>query len=122
MTSVRPLGDRVLVRRAPEEGVTDGGLILPDRSRTKPQRGEVVRLGHARKVVCRDVESVQPSVNGRIEYETLGNPLVPFQVAPGDTVYFNRYGGIEVEVEGEKLLLISETEILAYERPESPLP
>lgn len=105
--SLRPLGDRVLVRRAPEESVSEGGILIPDQAKTKPQRGEVLKLGRWR--MLKHAEAADDGA----EFQD----VVEFQVAVGDTVYFNRYGGIEVEVQGEKLLLMSETEILAYTRP-----
>lgn len=103
--NVRPLGDRVLVRRDPEAKVLDSGLALPDRSVEKPRRGTVVRLGRSRMIV--------PNEEDRDSSEWTGDFQMPFQVAPGDTVFFNRYAGNPVEHMGEELLVMSEEEILA---------
>lgn len=109
---LRPLGDRVLVRRAPEDCVTRGGLVLPDQAKEKPRRGTVLALGVGRKI--EEPQAVRYPQGGPLATMTMTH--APFQVQVGDVVYFNRYGGREVEHVGETLLLISETEILAYTR------
>lgn len=123
--TVRPLGDRVLVRRDPEERVTAGGLALPDRSTNIPRRGTVLRLGRGRKSIdcpqcggCGYDKTGLHGAPGLYCEECRGKTVttLPFQVQVGDTVYFNKFGGIEVEADGETLLLMSEEEILAFTR------
>ena len=90
--SLKPLGDRVLVRAVEEETMTASGLHLPDTAKEKPQRGEVVAVGDGR------------FVDGQ---------RVPLDVAAGDEVIYSKYGGTEVKVDGEDLLILSEHDILA---------
>lgn len=107
--NIRPLRDWILVRRFPTESETRGGILLPDQAKAKPQRGVVVRLGEGVPIKRpRDTEdkglgSLHP--NSRL--------FAPFQVAVGDTVYFNFYGGAHDMPLGEdRLMLIREEEIL----------
>ena len=88
-----PLGDRVVVRRAEAESTTSGGIVLPDSARDKPQRGEVIAVG-----------------DGHVKND--GNK-VPLTVKEGDRVIFSPYGGEEIEIGDEKLLLLRESDILA---------
>ena len=90
---VRPLGDRILVKRLEAEEMTAGGIVLPDAAKEKPRRGKVVALGDGRTL--EDGERVD------------------FQVARGDTVLFTSYAGAEVKVETEDYLILSEDDILA---------
>jgi chaperonin GroES len=88
-----PLGDKVLVKRLEAEEKTAGGILLPDAAREKPQQGRVLSVG-----------------DGRL----LSNGThAPHQVSEGDRVLFGRYAGLEVEVDGQRLLVMSEDEILA---------
>ena len=87
-----PLGDRVIVRALEAEDVTTSGIVIPDTAQEKPQRGEVVAVG-----------------SGRIE----DGKTVPLEVAAGDVVIYAKYGGTEVRVEGEDLLVLRESDILA---------
>jgi chaperonin GroES len=87
-----PLGDRVIVRPLDAEDVTDSGLVIPDTAQEKPQRGEIVAVG-----------------SGRVE----DGKRVPLEVAEGDTVIYAKYGGTEVRLEGEDLLVLRESDILA---------
>ncbi|GIW42581.1 MAG: 10 kDa chaperonin [Candidatus Binatia bacterium] len=89
---IRPLHDRVLVRRVDEEEKTKGGIIIPDTAKEKPQEGRVVAVG-----------------KGRI---TDKGELVPLEVKPGDRVLFGKYAGSEVEIDGEDLLILREEDIL----------
>ncbi len=90
---IRPLHDRVIVRRVEEKKTTSSGLIIPDSSTEKPSRGEVVAVG-----------------NGRISAQ---GDLIPLDVKVGDTVMFGQYSGSEITVGEEKLLVMSEDEIVA---------
>ena len=94
MAKLRPLYDKVVVRRFEEqEQKTPGGIILPDTAKEKPQMGEVIAVGDGKLLN-----------NGQV---------VPLKVKVGDVVLFNKYAGTEVEIEGEKLLVMGEDEILA---------
>ena len=85
--NVQPLQDRVIVKPAEKAEKTAGGIIIPDTAQEKPQRGEVVAVGKGAK---RDE---------------------PMTVKVGDTVLFGRYSGTEIEIEGDKYLLLKETDI-----------
>jgi chaperonin GroES len=90
--SFRPLGDRVLVKRVEEEAKTKGGIIIPDTAKEKPQEGEVIAVGPgARKD------------NGEI---------APLDVKAGDRILFGKWGGTEVKLNGEDLLILKESDIL----------
>ncbi|WP_290537701.1 co-chaperone GroES [Alcanivorax sp.] len=91
--SIRPLHDRVLVRREEEETKTAGGIVLPGSATEKPSRGEVIAVG-----------------NGKI---TDSGDVRPLDVKAGDKVIFGQYAGNTVKVDGEELLIMSESEILA---------
>lgn len=90
--SVKPLGDRVVVRVSEAESVTASGLVIPDTAGEKPQRGTIVAVGEGR-------------------YED--GKRVPMSVAEGDTVVYSKYGGTEVTLDGEDLLILRESDILA---------
>ncbi len=90
--SFRPLGDRVLVKRVEEEAKTKGGIIIPDTAKEKPQEGKVVAVGTG---VRKD--------NGEI---------TPLDVKAGDRVLFGKWGGTEVKIDGEDLLILKESDIL----------
>ncbi len=90
---LRPLRDRVIVRRLEEEEKTKGGIIIPDTAKEKPQQGEIIAVG-----------------NGKVLEN--GN-TVPLTVKEGDKVLFSKYAGNEVKVEGEELLIMREDDILA---------
>ncbi|MCX8088100.1 MAG: co-chaperone GroES [Meiothermus ruber] len=90
---LRPLGDRVVVKRIEEEAKTKGGIVLPDTAKEKPQRGKVIAVG-----------------SGRV----LDNGTkVPLEVKVGDTVVFAKYGGTEIEIDGEEYIILSERDLLA---------
>jgi chaperonin GroES len=91
--SVQPLGDRVVVKASEQEEVTASGIYLPDTAKEKPQRGKVIAVGEGR-------------------YDDSGN-RIPMQVAAGDEVIYSKYGGTEVTVDGEELLILRESDILA---------
>jgi len=90
---IRPLQDRVVVRRLEEKESMRGGIIIPDTAKEKPQEGEVLAVGKG-KVMN----------NGT---------LVPLEVKVGDRILFTKYGGSEIKVDGEEFLFIQETDILA---------
>jgi chaperonin GroES len=88
----RPLHDRVVVRRLNAEEKTAGGIIIPDTAKEKPQEGEVVAVG--------------PGVRNDT------GALVALDVKAGDRVLFGKWGGTEVKIGGEDLLIVKESEIL----------
>lgn len=90
---IKPLHDRVLVRRIEEETKTAGGIIIPDTAKEKPTRGEIIATGQG----------------GRDE----NGKLVPLAVKEGDIVLFTKWGGTEIKVDGEELLIMKESDILA---------
>ncbi|MCU0795529.1 MAG: co-chaperone GroES [Akkermansiaceae bacterium] len=92
MANIKPLGQRVLVKRLAAEEVSSGGIVLPDTAKEKPQEAEVISLGTGGK-------------------DDNGNDFV-FTVKAGDKVLISKYGGTEVKVNGEELLIISESDIL----------
>ncbi len=89
---MRPLHDRILVRRMAEEEKTAGGIIIPDTAKEKPQRGEVVAAG-----------------KGRI---TEDGKTLPLEVKVGDKVLFGKYSGTELKLEGTDYLMIREEDVL----------
>lgn len=90
---LRPLHDRVLVKRLDESGTTASGIIIPDSAKEKPQQGTVVSAGDGRVLD-----------NGQ---------RASLDVKAGDRVLFGKYSGSEVTIEGDKLLILREDEILA---------
>ncbi len=95
MASIKPIGERVLVKRLEAEETTEGGIVLPDTAKEKPKKGEVIALGEGKMLE-----------NGE---------RAEFQVKKGDTVIFTSFGGTEVTVDGEEYLLMSEDDILAIQ-------
>ena len=87
-----PLHDRVLVRRVEEATKTAGGIIIPDTAAEKPQEGEVLAVG-----------------NGAIGDD---NERVPLDVKAGDKILFGKWGGTEVKIDGEDLLIMKESDIM----------
>lgn len=90
---LRPLNDRVIVRRLDQPEATVGSIVIPDSAKEKPQQARVVAVGDG----------------PRLE----GGDRSAMQVQPGDTVLFGKYSGSEVEIEGETYLILREDEILA---------
>ena len=90
--SLRPLHDRVLIRRLDEGEQVRGGIIIPDTAKEKPQQGEVVAAG-----------------NGKVLDK---GDRVALEVKPGDKILFGKYSGSEVRIGGEDLLILREDEIL----------
>ena len=92
-TTMRPLHDRVLLRRIEEEESRKGSIIIPDSAKEKPQEGKVIAVGQ-----------------GRI---TDNGKKIPLDVKAGDRVLFGKYAGNEVKVDGEELIILKEDDILA---------
>jgi chaperonin GroES len=90
--NIRPLGDRILVKRIQEEEKTKGGIIIPDTAKEKPQEGRVVAVG-----------------KGKMTED--GKLLVP-DVKAGDRILFGKYAGSEIKLEGEEHLILREDDIL----------
>lgn len=91
--NVRPLGDKILVKRAEAQTRTESGIYLPETAKDKPKEGKIVALG-----------------NGILNKET--GKYLPFSVKKGDRVIFSSYSGTEVKIDGEDLLIMSEDDIL----------
>ena len=91
--NLQPLGDRLIVEVLEEEEMTVSGIVLPDTAKEKPQRGRVLAVGPGSR-----------SDSGEI---------VPLDVATGDEVIFSKYGGTEVKLEGDDVLILRESDVLA---------
>jgi chaperonin GroES len=91
---LKPLGDRVIVQAVDEEETTVSGIVLPDTAKEKPQRGKVVAVGDGK-------------------WDEDGEKRIPLDVAEGDEVLYSKYGGTEITVEGEDLLVLRESDVLA---------
>ena len=89
---IRPLNDRILVKRLEEEGKTAGGIIIPDSAKEKPAEGEIVAVGPGK-------------MNDKGERTTM-------DVKPGDRVLFSKYGGTDIKIEGDDYLIMREDDIL----------
>jgi chaperonin GroES len=92
--SLQPLEDRIVVRPGDAEETTVSGLVIPDTAKEKPQQGEVIAVGPGR----------------RSEHS---GELIPVDVSVGDVVLYSKYGGTEVTVDGEDLLVLSSRDVLA---------
>ncbi len=90
---IRPLQDRVIVRRVKEEEKTKGGLYIPDTAKEKPIEGTVIAVGSGKELK-----------NGKVH---------PLEVKAGDKVLFGKYSGTEVKVDGEDLVLLREDDVVA---------
>lgn len=90
---IRPLADRLVVKRTQEEEKTKGGIIIPDTAKEKPLEGVVVAVGSGKHLK-----------NGKV---------IPLDVKEGDRVLFGKYSGTDVKVEGEELVLLREEDVLA---------
>jgi len=89
---IRPLQDRVIVKRLEEEEKTKGGIIIPDTAKEKPQEGKIVAVG-----------------KGKI---TEDGKVIPLDVKVGDKILFGKYSGTEIKIEGEEHLIMREEDIL----------
>jgi chaperonin GroES len=90
---VRPLHDRLIVKRLEEEEKTRGGIIIPDTAKEKPMEGEVIAAG-----------------NGRVKKD---GTKIPMEVKKGDRILFAKYAGTEVKINGEEYLMMKEDDIFA---------
>ncbi|MFO0961538.1 MAG: co-chaperone GroES [Phycisphaerales bacterium] len=90
---VRPLGDKILVKRDEAATKTDAGIFLPETAKDKPKQGKVIALG-----------------SGILNKET--GEFLPFSVKKGDTVIFSSYSGTEVKIDGDAFLIMTEEDIL----------
>lgn len=91
--NVKPLGEKIMLKRVEAESKTAGGIVLPDSAKEKPKEGKVIALGDGKLLKNGD--------------------RAKFQVKKGDRVFFTSYGGTEVKIDGEEYLLMSEEDILA---------
>ncbi len=91
---LKPLGDRLIVKPIEEEETTASGIVLPDTAKEKPQKGKVVAVGDGR-------------------WDEDGEKRIPLDVAEGDEVLYSKYGGNDIVVDGEDLLVMRESDVLA---------
>ena len=94
---IRPLADRILVKRLEGEEKSKGGIIIPDTAKEKPQEGEVIAVGTGRK-----------EKDGKI---------IPLDVKPGDRILFGKYSGTDIRIAEEEYLIVREEEVLAVLEP-----
>ena len=90
---VRPLGDKIIVKRAVAQDKTESGIYLPESAKDRPREGKVIALG-----------------DGLLNKET--GEYMPFTVKKGDQVLFTSYGGTEIKLDGEEMLIMTEDDIL----------
>jgi chaperonin GroES len=90
--SIRPLNDRLLVKRVEKEQKTAGGIIIPDTAKEKPQEATVVAVGNGKRLD-----------DGKV---------LPLEVKVGDTILFSKYAGTEVKIEGEEHLILREDDVI----------
>lgn len=91
--NLKPLGDRLVIKPLEQEEVTASGIVLPETAKEKPQKGEVLAVGPG----ARDEEGKR----------------IAMDVKAGDKVLFAKYAGTEIKIDGEKLLILRETDVLA---------
>jgi chaperonin GroES len=91
---LKPLGDRLIVKPIEEEETTASGIVLPDTAKEKPQKGKVVAVGDGK-------------------WDEDGEKRIPLDVSEGDEVLYSKYGGNDIVVDGEDLLVLKESDILA---------
>jgi chaperonin GroES len=89
---LKPLGDRLIVQPVEEEETTASGIVLPDTAKEKPQKGKVIAVG-----------------DGKLE----DGKRIPLDVDAGDEVLYSKYGGTDITVDGEDLLVLRESDVLA---------
>lgn len=114
MAQLEPLNDRIVVQAIEDPEVTDGGVVLPDQAKEKPQRGKVISLGPDASVPVGSAAiekgtGVGPSGSQEV---AAGTPL-----AAGDTIIFSKYGGAEITVEAEDYLVLRVNDVLARVGP-----
>ncbi len=91
--NLRPLGDKIIVKRAEAQTKTEAGIFLPESAKDKPQEGKVIALG-----------------NGNLNKDT--GEYLPFTVKNGDSIIFTSYAGTEIKLDGEEYLIMTESDIL----------
>jgi chaperonin GroES len=91
---LKPLGDRVIVQAVEEDATTASGIVLPDTAKEKPQKGKVIAVGDGK-------------------WDEDGEKRIPLDLSEGDEVLYPKYGGQEVTVDGEDLLVLRESDVLA---------
>jgi len=89
---IRPLQDRIIVKRLEEEEKTKGGIIIPDTAKEKPIEGKIIAVGKGKK--------------------TEDGKIIPLDVKVGDKVLFSKYGGTDIKIDGEEYLIMREDDIL----------
>jgi len=89
---LRPLQDRIIVKRLEEETMTAGGIFIPETAKEKPQKGEVIAVGKGKK--------------------TEDGKVIPVDVKKGDKVLFGKYAGTEIKIDGQEYLIMREDDIL----------
>jgi chaperonin GroES len=90
--NLRPLHDRILIKRIEEKEAAKGGIIIPDTAKEKPQEGEVVAVGHGKK--------------------TEEGKVIALDVKAGDRILFGKYSGAEIKLDGQEYLILREEEVL----------
>ena len=90
--NLRPLQDRILIKRIEEKEAAKGGIIIPDSAKEKPQKGEVIAVGNGKK-----------NEDGNI---------IPLDVKAGDRILFGKYSGAEIKMDGQEFLILREEEVL----------
>jgi chaperonin GroES len=90
--TVRPLHDRILIKRIEEKETVKGGIIIPDSAKEKPQEGEVIAVGHGKK--------------------TEEGKVIPLDVKAGDRILFGKYSGTEIKIDDQEYLILREDEVL----------
>ena len=90
--NLRPLQDRIIVKRLEEETMTAGGIFIPETAKEKPMKGEVVAVGNGKK--------------------TEEGKILPVDVKKGDKVLFGKYAGTEIKIDGQEYLIMREDDIL----------
>ncbi len=93
MAKLRPLGDKILVKRVEAETKTKSGIVLPDSAKEKPKRGKVLAIGEGKRLDNGD--------------------RAPLSVKKGDEVLFTSYAGTEIKLDGEEILIMTEEDVLA---------
>jgi chaperonin GroES len=91
---LKPLGDRVIVQALEEEETTASGIVLPDTAKEKPQKGKVIAVGEGK-------------------WDEDGEKRIPIDVSKGDEVLYSKDGGTEITVDGDELLVLRESDVLA---------
>jgi len=94
MAKIRPLEDRVVIQQIEAEEKTAGGIVLPDTAKEKPQKGKVLAVGDGK-------------------WDDEGEKRIPLDVSEGDEVLYSKYGGTEIKIDGEDLLVLRESDVLA---------